>query len=103
MATAIQPGSIDIRPGASVDIMATIRSVLEDRPMGGTIADYRKCSRLLDELDRVSSGEVPDLVVEPREAAMLADLLEAQQWRSLARPMMTWVVDTIARLRADAE
>jgi hypothetical protein len=103
MATAIQPGRIDIRPGASVDIMATIRSVLEDRPMGGTIADFRKCSRILDELDRVAAGEVPDLIVEPREATMLAGLLEAQQWRTLARPLMRWVEDTIARLRADAE
>lgn len=99
MAITIRNEIIQVRPGLEINTLSAIRAVLEDRPMGGTVKDYRKMIRLLEGLDAVASGTLPDLSVELPDAELLAGLLEAQQWRTLARPWMEWVEATIANLR----
>jgi len=89
---------VQARPGLEINTLSTIRVVLEDRPMGGTVKDYRRMVKMLDALDRVASGDCPDMVVDKEDAPLLAQLLEAQVWKTLARPWMEWVEGVIQEL-----
>lgn len=100
MSVTIKAERITARPGVELDTMSVLREVLENRPAGGTIGDFRKTLRLLDAIDAVGSGSAAYLEVQDAEAPILAQLLESQSWRWLTREWIQgWVEPTVAALR----